>query len=202
MSKTQDRIQQLVSEHKVVLFMKGTRMFPQCGFSARAVEIFKRCGVTFEGVNVLADPELREGIKEFSSWPTIPQAYIDGEFVGGSDILLEMYESGELQKLLGVADGSDEVAAAPTLTVSERAKAAIAEAHPGDGEVLRFEVSPAFVHDLSFGPQTEGDHAVDVGGLVIFVPPRSASRANGVSIDYVEGPEGAGFKIDNPNQPA
>jgi monothiol glutaredoxin len=110
MSNIQERIRQLVHEHKVVVFMKGTRTFPQCGFSARAVEIFKRCGVPFEGVNVLADPELRQGIKDYSSWPTIPQVYIDGEFVGGSDILLEMYEKGELQELLGVEAGSAEAA--------------------------------------------------------------------------------------------
>ena len=115
MSNIQERIRQLVGEHKVVLFMKGTRMFPQCGFSARAVEIFKRCEVAFEGVNVLTDPELRQGIKDFSSWPTIPQAYIDGEFVGGSDILQEMYESGELQKLLGVDGGPRQADAPPAL---------------------------------------------------------------------------------------
>ena len=80
--------------------MKGTKNFPQCGFSARAVEILKRCGAEFKDVNVLADPAIREGIKVFSSWPTIPQVYIDGKFVGGSDILIELFQSGELQKLL------------------------------------------------------------------------------------------------------
>ena len=105
MSDIKERIGELIAGNKVVLFMKGTRMFPQCGFSARAVEIFKHCGVKFEGINVLADPEIREGIKDFSNWPTIPQAYVDGEFVGGSDILLEMFENGELQKLLGVDSG-------------------------------------------------------------------------------------------------
>ena len=93
-------IQEAVETNKVVLFMKGTKNFPQCGFSARAVEILKRCGVDFKDVNVLTDPGIRQGIKEFSSWPTVPQVYIGGKFVGGSDILLEMYETGELQKLL------------------------------------------------------------------------------------------------------
>jgi len=95
-----DWIRKAVASNDVVLFMKGTKNFPQCGFSARAVEILKRCGADFKDVNVLTDPGIRRGIKEFSSWPTVPQVYIGGKFVGGSDILLEMYESGELQKLL------------------------------------------------------------------------------------------------------
>lgn len=101
---TQERIQTLVTSHPVVLFMKGNRMFPQCGFSARAVEILRHCGVTkFESVDVLADAEIRQGIKDFSNWPTIPQLYVKGEFVGGSDIMLEMAQSGELQEKLTAA---------------------------------------------------------------------------------------------------
>jgi monothiol glutaredoxin len=100
MSDIQNTIRETVETNRVVLFMKGTKNFPQCGFSARAVEILKKCGVEFKDVNVLADPVLRQGIKDFSSWPTIPQVYIGGKFVGGSDILLEMFQSGELQKLL------------------------------------------------------------------------------------------------------
>ena len=100
MSDIQNTIRETVETNLVVLFMKGTRNFPQCGFSARAVEILKKCGVEFKDVNVLADPTLRQGVKEFSSWPTIPQVYIGGKFVGGSDILQEMFQSGELQKLL------------------------------------------------------------------------------------------------------
>jgi monothiol glutaredoxin len=98
---TQARIKQEVSTHPVVLFMKGSPHFPQCGFSATAVQILNACGVEeFHSVNVLEDPEIRQGIKEFANWPTIPQLYVNGEFVGGSDIMREMYESGELQKLL------------------------------------------------------------------------------------------------------
>jgi monothiol glutaredoxin len=98
---TQSRIKQEVSTHPVVLFMKGTPHFPQCGFSATAVQILSACGVEeFHSVNVLDDPEIRQGIKEFANWPTIPQLYVNGEFVGGSDIMREMYQSGELQKLL------------------------------------------------------------------------------------------------------
>ena len=97
----QDTIRDQVNQHKVVLYMKGTPQFPQCGFSANVANILRACGVTdFFSVNVLADSEIRQGIKEFSNWPTIPQLYINGQFVGGSDILTELYQKGELQKLL------------------------------------------------------------------------------------------------------
>ncbi len=98
---TQATIKQQVTAHPVVLYMKGTPQFPQCGFSATAVQILNACGVEdFYSVNVLEDPEIRQGIKDYANWPTIPQLYVNGEFVGGSDILREMYQSGELQKLL------------------------------------------------------------------------------------------------------
>ena len=96
----QDRIRQQIDEAPVVLFMKGTPVFPQCGFSAAVVQILSHLGVKFKGVDVLADGSVRQGIKEFSSWPTIPQLYVKGEFVGGCDIVREMFETGELQQLL------------------------------------------------------------------------------------------------------
>jgi len=98
---TQDVIKQQVTGHKVVLYMKGSPDFPQCGFSARAVQVLRACGVDkFFSVDVLQDPEIRQGIKEYANWPTIPQLYVNGELVGGSDIVTEMYQSGELQSLL------------------------------------------------------------------------------------------------------
>jgi monothiol glutaredoxin len=98
---TQQRIKAQVESNPVVLYMKGTPQMPQCGFSAMAVQVLQACGVSsFASVNVLADPEIRQGIKEFANWPTIPQLYVNGEFVGGADILREMYQTGELQKLL------------------------------------------------------------------------------------------------------
>ncbi len=99
----QDRIRTIVTSDRVVLFMKGTPLFPQCGFSNKATAILDHLGVDFASVDVLQDPEVRAGIKDFSDWPTIPQLYIDGEFVGGSDIMMEMFEAGELHQLLGVA---------------------------------------------------------------------------------------------------
>ncbi|MFZ2218900.1 MAG: Grx4 family monothiol glutaredoxin [Rhodoferax sp.] len=104
MSDTQQRIADLVKSNDVVLFMKGNASFPQCGFSGRAIQVLKACGVDAKAittVNVLEDDEVRAGIKEFSSWPTIPQLYVKGEFIGGSDIMMEMYENGELQQALG-----------------------------------------------------------------------------------------------------
>ena len=101
MSEIHQRIDQIVKGHRVVLFMKGTAQFPMCGFSGRAVQVLKACGVQdLATVNVLEDEGIRQGIKEYANWPTIPQLYINGEFVGGSDIMMEMYESGELQQTL------------------------------------------------------------------------------------------------------
>jgi monothiol glutaredoxin len=101
MSDTQQRIDQIVKGHKVVLFMKGTAQFPMCGFSGRAVQVLKACGVDeLTTVNVLEDEEIRQGIKDYANWPTIPQLYVNGEFVGGSDIMMEMYQAGELQQVL------------------------------------------------------------------------------------------------------
>ncbi len=94
------RIQDLIDQNAVVLFMKGTKHFPQCGFSATLVEVLRRSGAEFKDVNILEDPELRQGIKEFTNWPTVPQLYVRGKFVGGCDIVREMYERGELQPVL------------------------------------------------------------------------------------------------------
>ncbi|MEQ1499191.1 MAG: Grx4 family monothiol glutaredoxin [Novosphingobium sp.] len=101
MTDPNTRIADIVQTNAVVLFMKGTPLFPQCGFSSKAIAILDHLGVAYESVDVLQDMEIRQGIKSFSDWPTIPQLYIKGEFVGGSDIMMEMYEAGELQQLLG-----------------------------------------------------------------------------------------------------
>jgi len=98
-----ERIDEIVRGNQVVLFMKGTELFPQCGFSSRAVAILEHLAVPFKTVDVLQDPDIRQGIKSYSDWPTIPQLYVNGEFVGGSDIMMEMFESGELKQLIGAA---------------------------------------------------------------------------------------------------
>ncbi|BAZ45938.1 glutaredoxin-related protein [Chondrocystis sp. NIES-4102] len=97
------KIDQLVNENKIMVFMKGSKLMPQCGFSNNVVQILNTLGVPYATVDILADPEIRQGIKEYSNWPTIPQIYINGEFVGGSDIAIELYQSGELQQMVEVA---------------------------------------------------------------------------------------------------
>jgi monothiol glutaredoxin len=104
MSDVQQRIDELVKGNRVMLFMKGNAQFPMCGFSGRAIQVLKACGATeLKTFNVLEDEEVRQGIKDYAQWPTIPQLYVDGEFVGGSDIMMEMYQSGELQQLISKA---------------------------------------------------------------------------------------------------
>jgi len=100
MTDVRDRIEEVVNNNDIVLFMKGTPLFPQCGFSSRAVAILDHLGVKYESVDVLQDPEIRAGIKDYSDWPTVPQLYVKGEFLGGSDIMMEMFQAGELQALV------------------------------------------------------------------------------------------------------
>ena len=100
---TQDKIKQQVTGNGIILYMKGTPQAPQCGFSGKSVQLLQACGAEFASVNVLADPEIRDGIKQYSNWPTIPQLYIKGEFIGGCDIITDLYQKGELQKLVASA---------------------------------------------------------------------------------------------------
>lgn len=189
----------LVKKSKVVLFMKGNKHFPQCGFSAQVIGILKETGVPFETVNVLSDPAVRDGIKEYSSWPTIPQLYVDGEFLGGCDIVKEMYAAGDLQKKLGVVD---KPVTPPKITLDERAAKAIKDADEGNGEHLRLEIGPQFQYELYFGPKQAGDIEVVVRGLTVLFDKTSAKRADGINIMWVDTPDGGAFKIENPNEPA
>jgi monothiol glutaredoxin len=197
-----EKLAELVRSKPIVLFMKGNRRFPACGFSQTVVGILDQLTPTYETVNILADPEIREGMKEFSSWPTFPQLYVKGEFVGGCDIVKDLFASGELQQLLGV--GGVDIAApkTPTITISATAATAFKEAAADAGaEVLRLEIDPDFNCDLHFGPAAPGDVEVKSAGVTLHVARGSLSRADGVSIDFIEGPRGPAFKIDNPNEP-
>jgi monothiol glutaredoxin len=198
-SEMQTLIERSIRDNTVVLFMKGTRGAPQCGFSARVVQILDSLVPDYQTLNVLSDPRLRDGIKEYSSWPTIPQLYVHGEFVGGCDIVSELFESGELAQKLGVKTAP---VAPPTLVVTPPAGEALAAALEGADEVIRLEVCPGFDHALSIGPQQRGDIIVETGKVRVALDKLSAGRANGVTIDYVETPQGPAFKIDNPNEPA
>jgi monothiol glutaredoxin len=199
--ETLRQIDDLVKSERVVLFMKGSRSFPQCGFSATVVQILNSLLPDYKTVNVLADPDIRQGVKDYSSWPTVPQLYVDGEFVGGCDIVREMFASGELQKKLGVeAKAIEPPAITVTPSAVEALRGALADAGPDDQ--LHIAVSRGFEHDLSLGPKRPGELEVQSNGLSLLVDPMSADKLRGVTIDYVSGAGGAGFKIDNPNRPA
>ncbi len=192
------RIDGYLASDRVVLFMKGTRRAPQCGFSAQVVQILDELVPEYQTHDVLASAELRDGIKEYSQWPTIPQLYIDGKFVGGCDIVRDLKESGELEQLLGRPAAPLEP---PRISASPEALAAFRAAMAeGDTDVLHLQVSPQFQHDLFFGPIEPGEVEVQLGDLKLYVNRSSVARAQGVHIGYLDGPSG-GFKIDNPNQP-
>lgn len=189
----------LTGENKVVLFMKGNRRMPRCGFSARVVGILDGLLDDYVTVDVLADPAVRQGIKDYSDWPTIPQLYIDGEFQGGCDIVTEMAGTGELHSALGIELHDVEP---PTMTVTDAASAALKAALEGATEPLRFGVSPTYRYDLQLGAKMFGDVEVTAGGVTFLLDRASAKRAGGTVIDYVKSAMGEGFQISNPNEPA
>lgn len=192
------QLEDLIKKNKVLLFMKGNKHFPQCGFSAQVVGILKEVGATFETVNVLQDPAVRDGIKEYSSWPTIPQLYIEGEFIGGCDIVKEMYASGDLQKKLGVAD---KPVTPPKITIDDGAAKQIKAADDGSGDVLRFAIGNAWQYDLSFDAKKPGDVVAEANGVKVHMDRGSAKKADGLSISWVETKDGGAFRIENPNEP-
>jgi monothiol glutaredoxin len=193
------RLSEIVASNEVVLFMKGHRQAPQCGFSAQVVQILDRLLADYSTVDVLQDPEIREGIKELSDWPTIPQLYIRGEFQGGCDIVREMYRDGELHQALGFERSAPVV---PELRVTPAAVELLqgARARHGGGD-LHLGIDALFRHSLGFGPPGGDEVAVDVGGLVVLLDPDSAPRAHGLMIDVQETPQGPRLSIDNPNAP-
>ncbi|MEO6773739.1 MAG: Grx4 family monothiol glutaredoxin [Kofleriaceae bacterium] len=199
--QTRQKIEQLVKQDEVVLFMKGTRSFPQCGFSASVVNILNTLIPKYSTVNVLAEPEVRASMKEYSEWPTFPQLFIKGEFVGGADIVKQMFESGDLEKQLGTLVAP---AKAVKVTVAPRARkeleAALAEGSPGD--VIHLTITGGWEHQLDLGPKESAHVTVDAGGITVQLDRASAAKAEGVTIDFIEDATGAGFKIENPNRPA
>jgi monothiol glutaredoxin len=195
------KIDGLVAQDPVVLFMKGTRSFPQCGFSASVVNILNTLIPKYATVNVLSDPDVRGGMKEYSDWPTFPQLFIRGEFVGGADIVRQMFESGDLEKKLG---DLVKPAAVPTVTVTPRAAKELTEAlkEGSPGDVIHLTITAGWEHQLDIGGKEATHVTVQTEGVTVQLDRASAARANGVSVDFVEDATGAGFKIDNPNRPA
>jgi monothiol glutaredoxin len=194
------RIDTLLKSQRVVLFMKGDPDSPRCGFSAKAVGILDSLGVAYTGVDVLNDPEIREGIKAFGNWPTIPQLYVDGELLGGSDIIEEMLNSGELHSVLGVPVPDR---TPPTLhitpTAADAIRGAMAEAPSGVG--LHLSVDSHFNAAFQLKPVSGREIVAEAAGLRVHLDAASAPRANGMEIDWVEDVRGAGLAIRNPNAP-
>lgn len=194
------RIETLLATNKVVLFMKGNPRAPQCGFSAKAIGALDATGVTYAHVDVLSDPEIREGIKAYSDWPTIPQLYIGGELVGGSDIILQMADSGELHGALGLP-APDRTP--PDITITDAAAAMLltALADAGDGHVLQLDIDNAWNARLQLAPRDDGAIASESNGIRAQFDLPSAQRARGLSIDWADDARGRGLVIDNPNAP-
>ncbi|HZX80263.1 MAG TPA: Grx4 family monothiol glutaredoxin [Lysobacter sp.] len=192
------RIESLLQANRVVLFMKGDPRMPQCGFSAKAAGILNGLGIPYAHVNVLADPEIREGIKAYGDWPTIPQLYIDGELVGGSDIVVQMANSGELHALLGVA-APDRTP--PSIEITPAAAQMLREAIAGAGPGYALQVSVDADHraQLQLGPVDPEAIASEVDGIRAQFDLESAPRANGLRIDWVDDARGRGLVVENPN---
>ncbi len=196
----QQELDTLTKDNPVLLFMKGNRRFPQCGFSARVAGILDDVLDEYITVDVLSRPDVRTGIKEYSDWPTLPQLYIKGEFVGGCDIVTEMAGNGELNTALGIELPEME---APTVTITAAAAEGFRQASPDLGDqTIRLKIGKNFQYQMDIGPQRHGDFLIESSGVTIAVERFSAQRADGLEIDYLtEGPR-TGFKMNNPNEPA
>jgi len=202
---TRQQIENDIRGNDVVLFMKGTPQAPRCGFSATVAGILDELVGEYKTVDVLADAKLRDGIKEYSDWPTIPQLYVKGQFVGGCDIVREMYESGELHDTLGL---KAEAVAAPEIHVTEGAARALGEAiaeaaaeDPSSAHRVRIEIDGEYQHALSVGTKQPRDVEVPAGTISLVLDRASARRAQGLRIDFVQGADGPAFKLENPNEP-
>lgn len=194
------RIDTLLAEHRIVLFMKGDPSAPRCGFSAKAAGILDGLGVEYASVDVLEDPAIREGIKLYGSWPTIPQLYVERELVGGSDIIEQLLNSGELHELLGLPKPDRTPPAIHvTAAAAEAIRKALADSDPGLG--LHLSVDPRFNAQFQLKPVTGQEIVAEAAGIRFHLDLASAPRAHGIEIDWVEDVRGAGLSIRNPNAP-
>jgi len=198
-----NKIDTLLDKNKIVLFMKGTKDTPQCGFSNRVVGILKELEVDFETVNVLADPEIRSSMKDYSQWPTFPQLYVQSEFIGGCDIVTQMHQNGELAQELGV---TLEEVPPPEVLLSDDAKLALMSAvanaianGPSSNIHVFFEINEHFQYDIYLDQARANNIVVSFDELHLSFSRGSAKRANGMKIGFVAD---QGFSIENPNEPA
>ena len=197
--QTRERIESTIQKHNIVVFMKGNRSMPQCGFSGRVVQILDSLVDDYATVDVLSDAGIREGIKEYSQWPTIPQIYLKGEFLGGCDIVNELFATGELHEKLGLPAP---VRVVPTVTVTDAAAKRIREyLERSPGKDLKLSIDARFNASLGLAPRDAHDVACESNGITVCMDVSSAERANGITVDLVESGTGAAFKIDNPNAP-
>ncbi len=194
------RIDTLLQGNRAVLFMKGSPTTPQCGFSAKAVSALEALGVDYATVNVLEDGEIREGIKAYGDWPTIPQLYVDGELLGGSDIIEQMSGSGELFGVFGLAP-PDRTPPSISITPVARETIAKAVADAGGDYVLQIDIDAAFRTRLQLAPRSANAIIADADGVPVQFDLAGARRADGLTIDFADDIRGKGLVIDNPNAP-
>ncbi|HEV2540947.1 MAG TPA: Grx4 family monothiol glutaredoxin [Frateuria sp.] len=193
---TRERIETLLKDHRVVLFMKGDRRQPMCGFSAAATNTLNELLPEYHTVNVLEDPDIREGIKVFGDWPTIPQLYVEGELVGGADIIRQMYASGELHALFG-ASPPDRTP--PQITITDKAAEAIRNGiSNAQGLALHLEIGPDHSAGFQLAPAGDHDIVVSANGIEVHFDPGSAQRARGIVIDWVSTVQGEGLSLKFP----
>lgn len=198
--ETRSRIEDIVTSSRVVLFMKGTPEQPQCGFSARSIGILNGLvGDDYSTVNVLADPDIRDGIKQFSDWPTIPQLYVDGEFHGGCDLITEMYNRGDLHQLFGLEEPDR---TPPEISVTDAAAEIINSALEGNaGSFVHLSIDASWGHDFRMGPSDGTEIRSESNGIVMLMDLQSAPRARGLQLDAVENFGGTSLSVNNPNMP-
>ncbi len=193
---TRDRIDTLLKDHRVVLFMKGDRRQPMCGFSAAAINTLNELLPDYHTINVLEDPAIREGIKQYGDWPTIPQLYVQGELLGGADIISQMYASGELHGLFG-APPPDRTP--PEITITDKAAEAIRQGTgSAQGVTLHLEIGPDHSAGFQLAPAGEHDIVVSSNGIEVHFDAGSAQRAKGIVIDWVSSVQGEGLSLKFP----
>jgi monothiol glutaredoxin len=196
---TREKIENLIQQNRVVLFMKGTPKAPMCGFSSKTIGLLDSVLDDYTSVNVLDDQEIRDGIKVYGNWPTIPQLYIDGELIGGCDIITAMFNSCELHSMLGV-EAPDRTP--PEVTITDAAAVKILEAMAGhEGIGLHFAVDAGWQSQFNVAPAEGHEIKVEVNGITLLFDLASAQRANGAVIDWVETMQGEGLTIDLPQAP-